>query len=92
MITVERRRVELYRKQQERSVRMLGDDQQSNAIAYSAQDVQAQMSSINLHSNRAIVNDDVRNHARSMQPPNPQGVLSVARKRRVHSQVSNTAS
>ncbi|XP_062013569.1 E3 ubiquitin-protein ligase COP1-like isoform X2 [Rosa rugosa] len=90
MIAVERRRIELYRQQQNRSVRlrMLGDDQQSNDIVYSAQYVQAQMSSINLHNNRAVVNDDVQDHTQSMQPVTPQ-VLSVARKRRVHSQFND---
>ncbi|KAM5588824.1 hypothetical protein ABKV19_007003 [Rosa sericea] len=90
MIAVERRRIELYRQQQIRSVRlrMLGDDQQSNDIVYSAQYVQAQLSSINLHNNRAVVNDDVQDHTQSMQPVTPQ-VLSVARKRRVHSQFND---
>ncbi|XP_024159714.1 E3 ubiquitin-protein ligase COP1 isoform X3 [Rosa chinensis] len=90
MLAVERRRIELYRQQQNRSVRlrMLGDDQQSNDIVYSAQYVQAQMSSINLHNNRAVVNDDVQDHTQSMQPVTPQ-VLSVARKRRVHSQFND---
>lgn len=93
MISVERRRIELYRQQQERSVRlrMRVADQQSDGIVCSAQYVQAQMSSINIHNSRAVLNDDVQAQARSVQPVTPQGVLSVARKRRVHSQVSNPA-
>lgn len=66
-------------------------DQQSDGIVCSAQYVQAQMSSINIHNSRAVLNDDVQAQARSVQPVTPQGVLSVARKRRVHSQVSNPA-
>lgn len=91
MISVERRRIELYRQQQERSVRlrMRVADQQSDGIVYSAQYVQAQMSSINIHNSRAVLNDDVQAHARSVQPVTPQGVLSVARKRRVHSQFND---
>ncbi|XP_050364286.1 uncharacterized protein LOC126782966 isoform X3 [Argentina anserina] len=46
------------------------------------------MSSINLHSNKAVVNN-VQTHTRHMQPVNPQGGLSVARKRRVHSQYND---
>lgn len=89
---MERRRFELFRQQHERSLRlrMIGDDQQSDDIVYNAQYVQAQMSSINLHSNRAVVNDD-ETPTRSMQPINPPGELSTARKRRVRSQVSNPA-
>lgn len=93
MISVERRRIELCRKQQERSVRlrMRMADQQSDGIVYSAQYVQAQMSSIKIHNIRAVLNDDVQAHEMSVQPVTPQGVVSVARKRRVHSQVSNPA-
>lgn len=80
---MERRRFELFRQQHERSL-------QSDDIVYNAQYVQAQMSSINLHSNRAVVNDD-ETPTRSMQPINPPGELSTARKRRVRSQVSNPA-
>lgn len=91
MISVERRRIELYRQQQERSVtlRMRVADQQSNGIVCSAQYVQAQMSSINIHNTRAVLNDDVQAHARSVQPVTPQGLLSVARKKRVHSQFND---
>ncbi|XP_004293335.1 PREDICTED: E3 ubiquitin-protein ligase COP1-like isoform X1 [Fragaria vesca subsp. vesca] len=81
LIAVERRRFELFRQQHERSL-------QSDDIVYNAQYVQAQMSSINLHSNRAVVNDD-ETPTRSMQPINPPGELSTARKRRVRSQFND---
>lgn len=100
---VERHRLELCSWEQERSAKLrmlVPGDQHGNGIACSTQYVQDRMSYFNLQNKRADVNGQSSSkllqlkdaYGRSeMQCVTTPGVLSLARKRRVHSQVSNLA-
>ncbi|XP_050105164.1 E3 ubiquitin-protein ligase COP1-like isoform X1 [Malus sylvestris] len=98
---VERHRLELCSWEQERSAKLrmlVPGDQHGNGIACSTQYVQDRMSSFNLQNKRADVNGQSSSkllqlkdaYGRSeMQCVTTPGVLSVARKRRVHSQFND---
>lgn len=103
---VERRRLELCSWEQESSIKLKmlapGDQQQhSNGIVCSTQHVQARMSCNDLQNKRSDVkaqaiskalqlNNDYGSSS-DMQCVTTPGVASLARKRRVHSQVSDPA-
>ncbi|XP_048447047.1 E3 ubiquitin-protein ligase COP1 isoform X3 [Pyrus x bretschneideri] len=98
---VERHRLELCSWEQERSAKLrmlVPGDQHGNGIACSTQYVQDRMSSFNLQNKRADVNGQSSSkllqlkdaYGRSeMQCVTTPGALSLARKRRVHSQFND---